>query len=279
MKSKLTVLLAMAMFVGMSGCVAQKEADDIRALYRKSQGQVLDLQAQLEERDAQIAALRAAGSSSEELARITAERDKLAAMLAEAERQLRELGTTLPPQLSDALAELAAANPDLMTYDKARGMIQLHSDLTFALGSTTVRPEAAATLNRLAGVLNSADAQPFDIRLVGHTDNVPVTNPANKQKYEDNWGLSAGRAIAVMRVLLRSNIAPQRMTVAGRGEFDPVAANGPKGSQENRRVEIFLVASSRSPQVPAAAAPAPMAQPAPAPETPAGPAPEPAMYK
>lgn len=281
MKATILSLLAVFLLVGATGCVAQREADDLRNLYRKAQGQIIDLQAQLEEKDAQIAALRNAsddGSMADELARAVAERDRLRAALADAEAMLRNVGTgPVSIELSNALEELAAMHPDLMIYDKNRGMVQLRSDLTFALGSATVRPEAASAINRLAAVLQSEAARPYEIRLVGHTDNVPVKNPANVQKYGDNWGLSAFRAIAVMKVFQQAGIAPQRMMVAGKGEYDPAVPNGPRGAEGNRRVEIYLVAvgptggarTSTGQAQPAPAEPAAPAQPAPIYEEPA----------
>jgi len=73
------------------------------------------------------------------------------------------------------------------------------------------------------------------------------------------------------------------MSVAGYGEHHPIAANTRTGNQANRRVEIYLVASSYS--APAGGAgemgeAEPMATPAPA--APAAPAPPPAtpdMFK
>jgi len=239
-------LLALSLIVGTTGCVGQREADDLRVLYRKSQGQILDLQAQLEEKDAQIDALRNASddaSMADDLAQAIAERDKLRGALQAAEDLLRESGgQPLPRALSDALAELAEMHPGLMSYDKSRGMIQLRSDLTFALGSATIRSDAVTSINRLASIFSSAAAQPYEVRLVGHTDNVPVKNPVNVRQYGDNWGLSAFRAIAVKDVLQKAGISPTRMSIAGYGEHRPIVANGPKGAQANRRVEIYLVA-------------------------------------
>ena len=57
------ILAAVAMVA--VGCVAQREADDLKTLYRNSQSQVLDLQEQLAEANARIAALIAAGTIAE----------------------------------------------------------------------------------------------------------------------------------------------------------------------------------------------------------------------
>jgi len=48
----------------------------------------------------------------------------------------------------------------------------------------------------------------------------------------------------VLNVMTGSNIASERLSVRGFGEYRPVAANKPKrgGNPQNRRVEIYIVA-------------------------------------
>ncbi|MCC7205573.1 MAG: OmpA family protein [Phycisphaeraceae bacterium] len=148
----------------------------------------------------------------------------------------------LDPDTDAALAELAAAHPGLLTYDAQRGMVKFNADLTFALGSTEIKPEAVGTLRQFAEILNSASAARYEVRILGHTDNVPVSRPATKQKHPNNWYLSAHRSISVMEVLTGSGVPGQRVIVAGAGEFRPVVANaGRRGAEANRRVEIYLV--------------------------------------
>lgn len=281
MKARYSWMLLVVLATVGSGCVAQREYDELRTLYRQSQDQVIELKAQLEECNARIAALQAAANDPEmagRLAALTAERDALQKALDEAERQLREAGMILPQPLSDALAELAAANPDLMSYDPDRGMVKLRSDLTFALGSADVQPAAVTALQRLATVLNSAAAAPYEVRIVGHTDNVRIANPATKAKHPTNWHLSAHRAIAVQEVIQGAGVSPVRIGVGGYGEYRPAVPNGPRGAEANRRVEIYLVPMSRSTASAASAAPtvaAPQAQPV----APAAPAEAPEMFK
>ncbi|MCC7409834.1 MAG: hypothetical protein IT442_17340, partial [Phycisphaeraceae bacterium] len=127
MKWTCMAVLAVSMF----GCASQKQYDELRALYRRSQDQVESLKAQLEEAQARIAALTAAGRSTDprmlnELQRALEERDKALAALKDAEDALRKLGRgtgpMLDPDTDAALAELAAAHPGLLTYDAQRGM-------------------------------------------------------------------------------------------------------------------------------------------------------------
>ena len=140
------------------------------------------------------------------------------------------------------IEELAALNPELMTYDEARGMVRLRSDLTFGSGSDAVKSGAKDSLGKLANVLKSPAAQPYEVRIVGHTDNVRISRAATKAKHPTNWHLSVHRAISVKDVLGAAGVPSTRMSIAGYGEFQPIVPNTKKGAEGNRRVEIFLVA-------------------------------------
>lgn len=268
----------LALTVLCTGCVSQDSHDDLLSVNRQleerktaleqevaslrlANRQANDAIASLESRIARLAALEARyaedqntiAAKNAEIARLTAE---LAKHGSGQEKIVVVEG--LPQEVSDALRDLANANPDLMIYDADRGMIRLRSDLTFALGSDSVNDAAKTALARLAGVLNSAAAGKFDIQVVGHTDAVPVSSAQGKQLYTDNRGLSSNRGDSVARVLIANGVKSTRVLSGGRGETQPIEANDAKGrSQANRRVEIFLVKASDAPA------------PAPAPATPA----------
>ncbi|NBC10880.1 MAG: OmpA family protein, partial [Planctomycetes bacterium] len=219
MKSTLTLVVLAALTLGMTGCIAQKQHDDLRTLHRKAQERIVELEGLLADKEAEIAALRGASSGADaNLAARLAEAEAEAQRLREELRALAAGPGDLTPELVSALQRLADQYPGLMTFDPDRKAIQLQSDLTFDLGSTKVKAGAAESLAKLASVLNTADAAPFEVKVVGHTDNVPVTNPANKQKFEDNWGLSAFRAKSVMEVLRRNGVGERRMSIVGYGE-------------------------------------------------------------
>ena len=274
MKLAVACVLVMLVGLGSTGCVSQAEADRYRTVNRQLEAQIQDLKARLDEKNAMISALQASGDQSNDLAKqleeAYAQRDRYRTALEQAEAALRDMqGGPLPIELDDALAKMAADNPQLMTYDPELGMIQLKSDLTFGLGSTRISPAAANSLKSLGKVLNSRLALSYEVRIVGHTDNVPVKNPANVKAYGDNWGLSAFRARAVLKALNASGVAPQRMFIAGYGQYHPITPNGPKGAAGNRRVEIYLQPAQN---VSTASIPASVSEkPQPAPPTPAKP--------
>lgn len=247
-----TAVLAGLMAIG--GCVSQSRVDELESLYRRSQEQVENLKAQLEEAEARIAALQAASGTPTpellaQLQQALAERDQARKALADAENALRNLGRMgvpiLEPELDAALQQLAASNPDLMTYIPEQGMVRFNADLTFPLGSTEVNSNARQALQRLASILESAVAQKYEVRIVGHTDTVPISRADTRAKHPTNWHLSVHRAIAVKDVLASAGVPNVRMIVAGAGEYRPVVPNvGRGGAQANRRVEIYLVGST-----------------------------------
>lgn len=264
MNSRLTVALLGLVLVTFTGCVAQNELDQYRTQYKVQEEQILDLQAQLEDKDRQIDILRNAKNPnadlSAQLADALADKTSLEMALAKAKDQLARAGSTpIPVELADELEALANANPDLMSYDSETGAIRFRSDVTFAIGRADVRETAVPIIGKLAGVLNSPAASEYEVRVVGHTDNVPMRNAANIQRFGDNWGLSTARSVSVMKAFRNAGIKEARMSVAGYGEFRPVEANGDKGSEANRRVEIFLVPMPGGDSGSAAPSPAPAA--------------------
>ncbi|MFW5653978.1 MAG: OmpA family protein [Planctomycetota bacterium] len=146
----------------------------------------------------------------------------------------------LPVELDAELEELAAQNPDLMRYDPERGVIELASDLTFDLGSAEVRTDARTRLDQLAQVLQGPIAQQFEVRVVGHTDNVPIRREATLRRHPTNMHLSVNRAIAVRDILVEEGLSELRVSVAGWGPHRPLVPNGQGGAPANRRVELEL---------------------------------------
>ena len=104
-----------------------------------------------------------------------------------------------------------------------------------------LKAEAAATLAMLADILNAEEASAFELRVIGHTDNVPVERPRTKALHPTNVHLSVHRAISVRGALVEAGVEPMRIQVAGYGEFRPIVPNGAKGAAANRRVELLLV--------------------------------------
>ena len=83
-----------------------------------------------------------------------------------------------------------------------------------------------------------ADSSGGPIEVVGHTDNFPI----HSDQFPTNWELSAARAAAVVRHLIRrSDLAPARFTIEGRSMHAPAVPNTSlENKARNRRVEIII---------------------------------------
>jgi flagellar motor protein MotB len=128
----------------------------------------------------------------------------------------------------------------------AKGGVALPDDFAFAKGSADLNDEGQKAVARLAQRLNEAGNADKQIIVEGHTDHTPVSRPVTKEKYTDNWGLSAARSASVVRALEAAGVNPLRIQGAFRGKYQPrVAVSADKkddsaGEAANRRVEIYL---------------------------------------
>ena len=127
-------------------------------------------------------------------------------------------------------------------------VISLHELGFFDSGEARLKPGAGDKIKRIAEVLTSFG---LDMRVEGHTDNIPIHNEA----FASNWELSTARAMAVAMMLLNeSGVDPQRLSIAGYGEYHPANSNDtPEGRAGNRRVDIVVVSNGK----PGAPKPAP----------------------
>lgn len=108
--------------------------------------------------------------------------------------------------------------------------------ILFTPGSAVITESGTAALQKVAELVGNFENK---VVIEGHTDNVPHHDP----KFESNWELSAGRAIAVLRHLAEQrNIDPTRLSAVGYGEYNPLVPNDSDEQRaENRRVNIVLV--------------------------------------
>ena len=120
--------------------------------------------------------------------------------------------------------------------------VDLASRIFFDSGKVTLRKEGKAILKKVGNALKGYENK--IIRVVGHTDNVPVAKSL-RATFPSNWDLSVARAANVVRFLQEVGVPPERMVAAGRAEYDSVAPNDtPEGRQKNRRIEIMLIDKS-----------------------------------
>ncbi len=142
--------------------------------------------------------------------------------------------------------EEAGLKDAIVTHFEERGLVvRLQENVLFDLGKAEIKQEATVILDKVGAVLLRV---PNQIRVEGHTDNLPISTP----RFPSNWELSTARATAVVKYLIeKSRIEPSRLSAAGYGEYRPIASNdSPEGRQLNRRVDIVIIRRSWSKREP-----------------------------
>ncbi len=123
-----------------------------------------------------------------------------------------------------------------------RGLVihVLESSL-FAPGQAELAEAAKATLDRIAAEVQEL---PNQIRVEGHTDNMPIATA----KFPSNWELSSARATAVVRYFVDTHgLTADRISALGYGEHRPLVENDtPENRARNRRVDIVVLTDNLS---------------------------------
>ncbi|WP_039765495.1 MULTISPECIES: OmpA family protein [unclassified Caldicellulosiruptor] len=135
----------------------------------------------------------------------------------------------------------------VLVIQEERGLSILLKDVLFNSGSAQLTPQAKEVVHEIAKILEKVPNN--DIRIEGHTDNVPIHN----KYFYSNWELSTARATTVLQEILRvSKVKPERFSVVGYGEYRPIASNKtPQGRALNRRVTIVILRTVYSKAEPA----------------------------
>ena len=135
-------------------------------------------------------------------------------------------------KLKDKMADYADRGANV-EYKNGMVYLTLDDQLLYRSGSSRISKDGETVLGTLASVVN--EYPKMNVWVVGHTDD-------RAGRGRDNWTLSTERANSVVRALKDNKIDPARFTVAGQGEYNPVADNSTaEGRAQNRRTEIILV--------------------------------------
>ena len=118
------------------------------------------------------------------------------------------------------------------------------SEVLFESASATLSSEGQAQIASVANVLAEVavlipGSIDWIIRVDGHTDNVPLGGAG---EFADNWELSQGRALSVVKYMTEElGFPPDRLAATGFGEYRPVNTDDtPEARAQNRRIELKL---------------------------------------
>ncbi|MGE5680011.1 MAG: flagellar motor protein MotB [Bacillota bacterium] len=144
--------------------------------------------------------------------------------------------SSLKDQLQRVVTDNSLGN-SIQLEENERGItIHILDDILFASANAEINEGSKTILNRLAAVIKTL---PNDIRIEGHTDNVPI----NSTVYTSNWHLSVARALNTAYYLINNDgLLPEKVSIVGYSEYRPVASNDtPEGRRSNRRVDIVIL--------------------------------------
>lgn len=161
--------------------------------------------------------------------------NKFIKQLVEAKSKSDSLNQALTNKLTRSLTRDEMQDVDVQVL-KGVVYISLADNMLYKSGSYEIGPRAGETLSKIAKIIT--DYKDYEVLVEGNTDDVPISRP----NIRNNWDLSALRASSVVQELQTSyGVDPKRLTAAGRGEYNPVAANdSERGKQRNRRTQIII---------------------------------------
>ena len=188
-------------------------------------------------------------------------------------------------QLENALGDEIRQHEVKMRVTPEGLVVSMREVGFFNSGDAELLENGHTALTRIATILGGRG---FEIRVEGHTDNVPVHNA----RFKSNWELSTARAVTVVALLVeRHGFDPALVSAAGYSEYRPVSKNSTaQGRADNRRVDLVVVgrspekdkmaqAAAPSNAAPQAVAPKISAPPVPAPTVSSGQKPSPVVLQ
>jgi chemotaxis protein MotB len=142
--------------------------------------------------------------------------------------------------LAAALQSLKKENAygNSVSFEENERGITIHilDDILFNSGSAELNDGSKNILHKLAVIIRTL---PNDIRVEGHTDNLPVKSAA----FPSNWHLSVARALNTAYHLIETEgLSPDKVSIVGYSEYKPIASNSTdEGKSNNRRVDIVIL--------------------------------------
>jgi len=155
-----------------------------------------------------------------------------------AETRMNQLKSTYDALITDLQKQIENSEVTIETFKKKISVTFVDSVL-FDLGKATITGEGKDILRGVGDILKGVQSK--QIRIVGHTDNIPIA-PQSLYRFPSNWELSTARAAAVVRYFQNEiEINPENLEAVGRSFYEPISSNDTAtGRAQNRRVNIII---------------------------------------
>ena len=142
-------------------------------------------------------------------------------------------------RIQEMLQKALGSNDKIsFTVDERGVTVHFQEELLFPSGQAELKASSYVTLDSLSQVLKRLHN---DIRIEGHTDNIPINTP----RFPSNWHLSVERAVNAGYYLIeRHSMNPDKFSMVGYGERRQITTNSTdEGRAKNRRVDIVILTS------------------------------------
>lgn len=228
-------LLAFLLLLGsFSSCVSKKKYEELTASKAATDSQLAQTRTDLKNLQGEKDAL--ATEMANEKARMNGEITKMRGDLDMQNGKISDLNTRLTAtekeleMAKNAVADIFNQYKDAgLSVENRDGQLMITTDTPFTFGSGSSRLTRDER-NAIDAMAESLMGKNIPLVIVGHAD---------AQKGMDNWDLSYRRAKAVAARLIRKGFSAENLTVAGKGEYDPIGDNSTReGRAQNRRTEI-----------------------------------------
>jgi chemotaxis protein MotB len=140
------------------------------------------------------------------------------------------------------IAERLKNRDDIAVSYTRKGLVMRLSDhALFDAGVAEISSKALPLLQKVGAIIAETA---YEVRVEGHTDNVPIRTA----RFPSNWELSTARAANVLRYFIDTfRIPSERLSAAGFGEYRPMVPNDNAANRaKNRRVEIVFLNPDQS---------------------------------
>jgi chemotaxis protein MotB len=224
-----------------TGCVTQRNYDDLSVALKRAQQDLYERDARIVELQNQLAQAKKTGAAMEISSMEAGMGGDLESRLSELQAKIDGLGHPLG---------------DIERIDVEGGYVLVVQDkILFDSGSADLSAEGKKALDKVAAEIQ---AQPHGrIWVRGHTDSDRVSKPSTKERFpHGNLQLSAARAVEVgAQLSATGKVQASDIVVVGYGQHDPLKKNDSADNKRlNRRVEIFVSDKTSRAAIPAGGA-------------------------
>lgn len=238
------LIVKLLVFVLVAGtfqsCVSKKKYDELVSAKEATDQALAETQTQVKtlqgEKDALAADLEDTKTTlGAKITSIESDLNATKSQMAQVSEKLNMTEAELAKLKGQIDGIFATYNNSGLSLEEKGGQLYVvtSAPVKYSSGSSYVKKDARDALDALAEVLKANPAA--KILVEGHTDNVPF----KADVASDNWDLSYRRAKNVVKRLIKKGVDPSQLTIAGKGDTEPVADNKTsEGKASNRRTVI-----------------------------------------